>query len=107
MKPAEMKFSKVTTTEKGGIEQMLFDRSICQIGHPEISLRVIVEAGQGADISNRDDNDAEDAEEDDNSTKDGERISCEAGVIDGHGGTFGWCFKMASLGPYFGGVLVF
>lgn len=45
MKPAEMKFPKVTSAEERSIEQMLLDCSICQIGGPEVSLRVIVEAG--------------------------------------------------------------
>lgn len=69
MKPAEMEFPKVTSTEERCIEQMLLDGSISQIGHSEVSLRVIVEAGQGADVAYRVDDDAEDGQEDDDSSK--------------------------------------
>ena len=60
MKPAEMEFSKVTATKERCIKQMLLDGSISQIGRSEVSLRIIVEAGKGANVSDRVNDDAED-----------------------------------------------
>ncbi len=51
MKPCKMDLPVPPSTKEGGVKKMLFDGAECQIGHLEVFLGIIVEAGQGANVA--------------------------------------------------------
>lgn len=60
MKPCTVNLSVPPSTKQRSVKKMLFDSAESQIGHLEVFLRIIVEAGQRADVAYRLDDDTVD-----------------------------------------------